>query len=451
MSTATPSSHVLQRDSRLDYPSVESASGMWLQLADGRELLDGCSGGAMVTCLGHADPELIETAARQASEIPYVYNHHFTNGPQERLADRLTGEVAPEMARVKFACGGSEANEAALRLARAHHVERGDGARWRVISPAQSYHGATIGALALTGRRSLQSPYGDYLSDHLHLAPSSWRFDPTGEAALAELDRLLAQAGPETISAVFCEPVSGAALPAYSPPEAFFDGLAERRDRHGFLIVFDEIVTGIGRTGSWLAGQRTPIVPDIVTLGKGLGAGNAPISAMLCVERVYDAIAGGERTFDLGHTWDGAPLPCAVGLAVIERIASEGLIDRVAERGPALRAELEAALIANRLVREVRGRGFLLGVDLVDPADGESLLPDRLSVAELVDRTALRHGLLVTSTHSNADGYAGDQTLIAPAFIASDDELATLVERFAAALAEVESVVERELAGAGNR
>jgi adenosylmethionine-8-amino-7-oxononanoate aminotransferase len=429
----------------LAYPNIERGDGVWLHTTDGRPILDACSGGAMVTCLGNGVPEVIAAAAEQAERIAYLYAHHFSNEPQERLADRLIEVAAPEMARVRFVSGGSEANETALRLARSYHVERGEPDRWRVISPAQAYHGSTMATLALTGRRALQDPYGQYLANHGHLPPASWRFDPSGQTALDELDRVLEDVGPGSVAAFFCEPVSAAALPGYSPPDPFWHGLAERRDRHGFLICFDEIVTGMGRVGSWLAAHQLPIEPDIVSLGKGLGAGYAPLAGVLCRAHVYDALDRGSRQFDLGHTWDGAPLPCAVGLAVLDVIVERGLVDRVAERGPGLRDELEAALAGAEMVREVRGRGFLLGVELIDPRDGESLLPHELDVAALVDETAFEHGLLVTSTHSTPDGYTGDQILLAPAFVSTDAELAEMVQRFAETIHDAERTVEASL------
>jgi adenosylmethionine-8-amino-7-oxononanoate aminotransferase len=431
----------------LEYPNVARGDGVWLETADGRRILDACSGGAMVTCLGHGVPEVIQVAAEQAERISYMYAHHFTNEPQERLADRLIDVVAPEMARVRFVTGGSEANETALRLARSYHVERGDPDRWRVISPAQAYHGSTFGTLALTGRRALQKPFAEYLPGHAHIPPATWRFDPSGQAALDELDRALDEVGPGTVAAFFCEPVSAAALPAYSPPDRFWHGLVERRDRHGFLICFDEIVTGMGRVGTWLAAHQLPIEPDIVTLGKGLGAGYAPLGAVLCRQHVFEPLEQGSREFDLGHTWDGAPLPCAVGLAVVDLLVESGLVDRVRERGPRLRADLESALAGMPMVREVRGRGFLIGVELVDPRDGESLLPEDLDAADLVERTAVERGLLVLSTHSTADGYTGDQIILAPAFTSTDDELAEMVQRFAAILGEVEGTVRGKLNG----
>jgi adenosylmethionine-8-amino-7-oxononanoate aminotransferase len=431
----------------LEYPNVERGEGVWLYRADGQPILDACSGGAMVTCLGYGVPEVIAAAAEQAERISYMYAHHFSNEPQERLAHRMIEVVAPEMARVRFVSGGSEANETALRLARTYHVERGQPDRWRVISPAQAYHGSTMGTLGLTGRRALQEPHTPYLSAHAHIPPATWRFDPTGQAALDELDRVLEDVGPESVAAYFCEPVSAAALPAYSPPERFWHGLAERRERHGFLICFDEIVTGMGRVGTWLAGHQLPIEPDIVTLGKGLGAGHAPLGAVLCEEHVYDALAQGSREFDLGHTWDGAPLPCAVGLAVLDVLVERGLVDRVGDRGPRLRDEVEQAVAGLEMVKEVRGRGFLVGVELVDPRDGRSLLPDELDAGDLVERTALDRGLLLLSTHSTPDGYTGDQIVLAPAFVSTDAELEEMVRRFAAVLAEVEGTVKVALRG----
>ena len=446
--TLAADTNVFPRLLDLDYPVIARGEGVRLYTDDGFEVLDACSGGAMVACLGHGATEIVQAAHDQAHRISYLYNHHFTNEPQERLADRLLEVAAPQMARVRFTSGGSEANETALRLVRQYHVDRGEPQRWRVITQAQAYHGALMGALALTGRATLQEPYGEYLVGHPHIAPATWRFDLTGEAALQELDRALEAAGPETIAAFLCEPVSAAALPGYTPPDAFWEGLAQRREQHGFLIVFDEVVTGMGRCGSWFAAEQLPIEPDIITGGKGLGAGYAPLAAALCTDAVFEPLAAGSRNFEHGHTWDGAPLPCAVGLAVLDTLIERDLIERVRARGPGLRAELEQALSDSEIVREVRGRGFLLGVELVDPRDGESLLSDQLDAAALVDQTAFEHGVLVTSSHSTADGYTGDQVLLAPAFVASDHDLGEMIERFTAAIGAVERTIKQTLSAA---
>ena len=427
------------------YPVVVRGEGAWVEDSAGRRYLDAMSGGSMAATLGHGRRDLIDVARNQAQRLAYVHNELLTNPWQERLARELV-EVAPEgFTRVRFVTGGSEANETALRMARVYHVERGEPERWQVISPAQAYHGPTMATLALTGRPGLQGPFGPYLSEHLHIPPSTKRFDPTGEAALEALDRALEEAGPETVSAFFCEPISAAALPAYSPPARFWKGLAERRERHGFLICFDEVVTGMGRAGRWFAAEGLPMVPDIIATAKGLGAGYAAIGATLCREHVYAAVADGSRAFALGHTWDGAPLSCAVGVAVIEILRSEGLVEHVAARGPSLRQELETALAGIDLVGEVRGQGFLLGVDYVDPGDGQSLLPRELGVAGRIDRAADRNGLLVLSTQPTGDGYAGDQSLFAPPFVTTEADLAEMVRRFAASVAEVAEQVGREL------
>jgi adenosylmethionine-8-amino-7-oxononanoate aminotransferase len=424
--------------------NVERGEGVRLYGVDGREILDASGGGAMVASLGHGRRDIVEAAERQAEVLSYVYYHHFTNELQERYARRVLDVAAPSMARARLVTGGSEANEMALRLARQYHEERGDTERWRVVSPAQAYHGATVGALGLTGRLALQAPYEPYLAGHVHIPPASTRLDPTGEAALAALDRVLEEHG-DTVAAFFCEPIGGAALPGYSPPDAFWRGLAERREEHGFLVCFDEIVTGFGRTGTWFAADQVPLEPDIVSFGKGAAAGYAPLAGILCREHVYDAIDSGSKNFEHGHTWDGAPLLCAVGLAVLETLEREGLVERVAARGPALLEELRSAIEGFDVVGEIRGRGFLLGFELVDPRDGASILPAELAGGALVDEIALEHGLLTNSSAGSKDGYASDQTLLSPAFTSTDAELGELLERLAGALEEVDAKVKEKL------
>jgi adenosylmethionine-8-amino-7-oxononanoate aminotransferase len=437
---------VLVRELDRAYPLIVRGRGVWLEDRDGTTYLDAISGGAMVTSLGHGPNRAITAASAQAEAIGFIYNQQFTSPAQEALAEDLCAVAPNGFERVHFTSGGAEANETALRLARSYHVERGEPERVRVVSPAQAYHGPTMATLALTGRAGLQAPYDPFIAPQLHIPPSTWRFDPSGREALQALDRVLEAAGPRAVAAFFIEPVSAAALPGYSPPEAFWRGLDERRAEHGFLICLDEVVTGLGRTGSWFAADQLPIEPDIISTAKGLGAGYAPIGGVLCHDRVYAAIEAGSRAFEHGHTWDGAPLPCAVGRAVIAQLHELGLVERVAERGPALREQLAAAVADCELVREVRGRGFLLGIDYVDPRDGESMLPEALSVARRIDEVALDNRLCVYSTQPTADGWTGDQTLLAPAFVASDSELAEMVERMARTVRQVEAEVKRAFA-----
>jgi adenosylmethionine-8-amino-7-oxononanoate aminotransferase len=438
-------SHVLPLELDRRYPVVVRGDGVWVEDSAGRRYLDAMSGGSMAATLGHGRRDIIAAARKQAERLTYVHNERLTNPGQERLAQELV-EVAPEgFTRVRFVTSGAEANELALQMARSYHVERGEPQRWQVIAPAQAYHGPTLGTLALTGRPGLQGPFGPYLPKHLHIPPSTWRFDPTGEAALAALDKVFDEAGPENVSAFFCEAISAAALPAYTPPRRFWEGLAERRERYGFLICFDEVVTGVGRTGRWFAGNGTPVAPDVLATAKGLGAGYTAIGAVLCRDHVYQAFAQGSRSFTLGHTWDGAPLSCAVGLAVLDVLRSEGLVERVRERGSRLRDELAAALQGIPMVREVRGHGFLLGVAFVDPRDGESFLPPELGVAGRIDAAAFDRGLITLSTQPTRDGYAGDQTLFAPPFTTTDEELGEMVARFAGSVRQVAGEVESEL------
>jgi adenosylmethionine-8-amino-7-oxononanoate aminotransferase len=412
------------------YPVVVRGDGVWLEDSTGKRYLDAMSGGSMAATLGHGRPDLVDAARRQAKELAYVHNERLTNPWQERLAQELV-DVAPDgFTRVRFVTGGAEANELALKLARSYHVERGESQRWQVISPAQAYHGPTMETLALTGRPGLHGPLGPYLAKHLHIPPSTRHFDPSGQEALAALDRALEEAGPENVSAFFMEGISAAALPAYTPPVRFWEGLELRRREHGFLVLFDEVVTGIGRAGEWFAAAKTPLVPDILATAKGLGAGYAAIGAVLCKQHVYDAVAQGSRKFTLGHTWDGAPLPCAVGLAVLDVIKREGLIERVRGRGARLRDELEQALADVPLVAEVRGHGYLLGIEYADPNDG-TFLPPELRLAAKIDDLALERGLVILSTQPTRDGYAGDQSLFAPPFTTTDEELDEMVSRFA--------------------
>ena len=439
------STRVLPLELDRRYPVIVRGDGVWVEDADGRRYLDAMSGGSMAATLGHGRHDLVAAARAQAEKLAYVHNERLTNPAQERLAHELVS-LAPEgFTRVRFVTGGAEANEMAIQLARRYNVDRGQPQRWQVISPAQAYHGPTMATLALTGRPGLQRPFEPYLPRHPHIPPSTWRFDPTGQQALDALDRALEAAGPETVSAYFCEPISAAALPAYTPPERFWQGLDERRARHGFLIVFDEIVTGMGRTGHWFATQSLPLVPDIIAIAKGLGAGYAAIGAVLSRQHVYDAIASGSRKFTLGHTWDGAPLSCAVGLAVINVLRTEGWVDHVRERGPRLRDQLAEALQGIPMVKEVRGHGYLIGVEYVDPRDGVSFLPPDLRTAGRIDAVAFERGLITLSTMPTRDGFAGDQTLFAPPFTSTEGELTDMVEHFAVTVRQVADEVEARL------
>jgi len=442
-------SHVLPPELHHPYPLVVRGRGVWVEQADGTTYLDAMSGGSMAATIGLGREEIAEAARAQARRVSFVHNEWLTNPEQERLAQRLIELVPDDYARVSFVTGGAEANEAALRLARSYHVERGEPGRWRVVSPAQAYHGPTFATLALTGRPGLHGPLAPYLPEMLHIPPCTSQLDPTGEQALAALDAILDEVGGETISAYYCEGVSAASLPAYTPPDRFWKGIAERAERHGFLVCFDEIVTGLGRTGSWFAEQQLPIVPDIVATAKGLGGGYAAIGAVLCTQAVYDAVAAGSGRLTLGHTWNGAPVSCAVANAVLDVLVGERLVEHVAANGPRLRDRLAEALRDVSIVRDVRGRGYLLGVEYADPRDMTAFLPPQLRAAARIDRAATERRLVTLSVQPTRDGYAGDQSLFAPAFTSTEEELSEMVERFADAVRVVDAEIGRELEGAG--
>jgi adenosylmethionine-8-amino-7-oxononanoate aminotransferase len=434
------STRVLLPELHNTYPVAVRGRGVTVETADGTVYLDAMSGGSMAATIGLGREDIVAAGRAQAERVSFVHNEQLTSPQHERLARRLT-ELAPEYARVSFVTGGAEANETALRLARSYHLERGEPDRWRIISPAQAYHGPTIATLALTGRPGLHGPLTPYLPDVLHIPPCTRQLDPTGERALAALDAILEEAGPDTISAYYCEGISAASLPAYTPPDAFWEGLAERRDRHGFLVCFDEVVTGLGRTGTWFAADQLPITPDLIATAKGLGGGYAAIGAVLSREPVFDAIAAGSARSVLGHTWNGAPVSCAIANAVLDALVEEDLLARVAENGPRLRDQLAEALADVAIVAEVRGRGYLLGVEYCDPHVRDAFLDPELRVAGRIDAAAMRRHLVTLSTQPTRDGYAGDQSLFAPAFTATDEELAEMIDRFAAAVKEVDAEV----------
>ena len=313
----------------------------------------------------------------------------------------------------------------AVQLARSYHVERGEPR-------------AVAGDLAGAGlpraddgdarpdrpARAASGRSGPTCREHLHIPPSTWRFDPTGEAALAALDRALEEAGPENVSAFFCEAISAAALPAYTPPDGSGKAWPSGATATASWSASTRSSPASGRTGRWFAGAGTACAPDIIATAKGLGAGYAAIGAVLCREHVYQAVANGSRRFPLGHTWDGAPLSCAVGLAVLERLRSEGLIERVRERGPRLRDELAAALDGIPLVREVRGTASCSGSSTSTRATAcRSCRPSSGWPAGST-RPRSSAGSITLSTQPTRDGYAGDQTLFAPPFTTTDDELA---------------------------
>ena len=439
MTVVSPNeSAVFHRELDRLYPVMQRADGYRIWDDEGVEYLDAIGGGAAVVNVGYGVPGVIEAVRRQVAVMPFVHNQKFTHPLQEELARRVTRLAG--YARVIFVQGGGEANETAIRLARSYHVERGEDSRWRFVTVAQAYHGSTIATLALTGRPALQYPYAPYLPDFLHVPPVDDRNDPTGSEALDRLERAIIEAGPETVAAFYCEPISAAAAPAWGPPPEFFAGLDSLRHKYGFLVAFDEVVTGVGRTGSFFAADQLPIRPDIVTTAKGLSGGYTPMGAVFTTQEVYDAVANGSRDFSHGHTFNGYPLGCAVALAVLDYIEDERLIERVAEQGPIFLEILQDALADLPVVEDVRGRGFLFGVTY--RAEDGGFLDPGLKFARRVDVAALAERLLVYSMQPTADGYQGDQTMIAPTYTTTEEDFREMAARLRRAIEQVSSDVQ---------
>jgi adenosylmethionine-8-amino-7-oxononanoate aminotransferase len=439
------SSQVFHRDLDEDYPMLVRGSGVQVLDAAGHSYVDGV-GGAMVTGLGAGMPPRVrEAMLRQMDELTYVWSGTATSPAHEALATRVVALAPDGFTRARFTSGGTEANEMALRMARSYWTEQGELQRHLIVT-GKAYHGASMATFGLTGRAGMQAPYEPYIRPQPSVAPATWRTDPSGAWMLAELDALFAEHGPESVAAVLLEPVSAMSLPGYTPPELFWRGLEERRREHGFLLWFDEVVTAFGRTGSWFAADRIPAAPDIITVAKGLGAGFMPIGGMLVRDHVYQAVAEGSRSFEAGHTGDGAPLACAAAGAVLDELAERGLVELVARRGPGLLEALSAALADVPMVREVRGHGFLLGVSYTDPRDRDSFLDPGLNVAQRIDDEAKGRGLLLRSTQ----GY-GDQTTLAPAFVATGGELEQIVTLVAESVRAVNDQVEKLLAAPAGR
>jgi adenosylmethionine-8-amino-7-oxononanoate aminotransferase len=433
--------HVFQRSTRTDWLKVVGGRGIELLTADGRRFIDAC-GGAAVSCLGHGHPVVAEAIARQARTLAYAHSSFFTNEPAEALADCLVGMAPPGLDRVYFVDDGSAAVETALKLARQYQLESGTPSRSRVIARRQSYHGNTLGALAVSGHVGRRAPYEPFLFEASFIEPCfEYRYAEPGETpedygrrAADALEKELLRVGPGSVMAFIAETVVGAAAGAVPPAPGYLRRIREICDRHGVLLILDEVMCGAGRTGSFLACEQDGVVPDIVTLAKGLAGGYQPIGAVLCSRRVYDAFANGSGAFVNGHTYSAHPVACAAALAVQRVIQDESLLERVRVRGRSLRDRVTERFAQHRHVGDVRGRGLLLALELV--ADRESRTPfdPALRVHGRVKAAAMEHGLLVYPGGGTIDGRRGDHVLLAPPYTVSEAELDVIIDRLALAV-----------------
>ena len=430
-------SRLLHRTMTATPPAAVRGEGSWLHLADGRRVLD-ASGGAAVSCLGHAHPDVVAAVRDQVGVLDYAHTGFFTNGPAEALAERLVGGEPGGLTTAYFVSGGSEAMEAALKLARQHFVERGEPGRTRFIARRQSYHGNTLGALAAGGNAARRAPYAPLLTDAFsHVSPAfayRGQRDDEDEAGYVqrladELEAEFRRLGPANVAAFVAETVVGATAGCVPPPEGYFRAVRAICDRHGALLILDEVMSGMGRTGTTHAWEAEGIAPDIQAIAKGLGGGVQPIGAILMNARVLAPIRTGSGAFQHGHTYLAHPVACAAALAVQEVIARDGLLDRVRVLGARLHDGLTERFGNHRHVGDVRGRGLFLAIELVaDRATKRPFDPARKLNAAVKER-ALELGLAVYPGGGTADGRAGDHVLIAPPYTATEAEMDLIVAR----------------------
>jgi adenosylmethionine-8-amino-7-oxononanoate aminotransferase len=423
-------------------PVATGGRGSWLHLSDGRKILD-ASGGAAVSCLGHGHPAVVAAVQKQVGALEYAHTGFFTNEPAERLGEVLVGHEPGGLSRVYFVSGGSEAMEAALKLARQHFVEKGEPQRVRFIGRRQSYHGNTLGALALGGNAARRKPYAPILADAFsHVSPAfAYRGMREGEDEAGYVTRLAEELegefqrlGPGNVAAFVAETVVGATAGCVAAPSGYFRAVREICDRHGALLILDEVMAGMGRTGTLHAWEQEGVSPDIQAIAKGLGGGYQPIGAILMSERVLAPIMAGSGAFAHGHTYLSHPVACAAALAVQEAIAADGLLERVRVLGARLEAGLTERFGNHRHVGDIRGRGLFQAIELVADRGSRAPFDSARKLNLRIRDEALARGLAVYPGAGTADGVAGDHILLAPPYTASEEEIDLVVARLGEAV-----------------
>ncbi|MEM9492284.1 MAG: aspartate aminotransferase family protein, partial [Myxococcota bacterium] len=400
------------------------------------------SGGAAVSCLGHSHSAVIQAIIAQVNRLPYAHTGFFTNEPAEALAEYLVDRAPAGLDRVYFVSGGSEANETALKLARQYFVERGQPQRQHFIARRQSYHGNTLGALAVSGNPSRRETYEPLLVATTHIEPCyAYRHQALGESeeeyghrAAAALERAIVAQGPDTVIGFVAETVVGATAGAVPPAPGYFRQIREICDRYGVLLILDEVMAGMGRTGTRFACEQDGITPDLLTCAKGLGAGYQAIGACLLTDEIYATIAEGSGLFKHGFTYIGHPIACAAGLAVQRAIDDESLLDNVRSQGDSLRAMLAQTFDTHPHVGDIRGRGLFIGIELVRDRGDKTPFDPQLQLHARIKRAAMEQGLMCYPGGGTADGQRGDHVLLAPPFIVDNDHLEELVDKLATAI-----------------
>lgn len=435
-------SHVLHRSTRQPIDLAVRGDGLRITLADGRTVLD-ASGGAAVACLGHGSRRIAEAVARQTETLAYAHTSFFTSAPAEALADYLLGHEPGGLSHAYFVSSGSEAVEACLKMARQYFVEKGEPERLHVIGRRQSYHGNTFGALSAGGHPARRGFYEPMLMPHVsHVSPCfAFRYQGADETSAAYVARLAAEleaefqrVGPGRVMAFIAEPVVGATSGCVAAEAGYFPAIREVCDRHGALLILDEVMGGMGRCGTRHTWEQEGVTPDLQAVAKGLSAGYLPLGAMFVSRQVMDVLDAGSGAFAHGHTFQAHPVACAAALEVQRIIDEDGLIERVRHMGQALGARLHAQFDPHPHVADIRGRGLFLAIELV--ADRETLEPfdPARQVAARLKRTALEHGLAIYPSSGTIDGRRGDHAIIAPAYTVTTDEIDEIVTRLATAV-----------------
>jgi adenosylmethionine-8-amino-7-oxononanoate aminotransferase len=431
---------ILHREPARDLPVAAGGEGPFVIDSAGKRYLD-ASGGAAVSCLGHSERRVIEAIKAQLDRLPYAHTGFFTNEPAEALADYLI-ERAPEgLGHVYFVSGGSEANETAMKLARQYFFERGETGRRHFIARRQSYHGNTIAALSVGGNAGRRAVYEPILLPASHIAPCfeyrHRRADETPEEygirAADELEAEILRLGPETVIAFIAETVVGATAGAVPPAPGYFRRVREICDRYGVLLILDEVMSGMGRTGTLYGCEQDGIAPDILTCAKGLGAGYQPIGATILSERIFETITGGSGAFQHGFTYIGHATAAAGALAVQRVIEEDGLLENCQRMGAGLKQKLNEAFAEHPFVGDIRGRGLFIGVELVEDRETKKPFDPALRLHARIKAAAMEVGLMVYPAGGTADGKAGDHVLVAPPFIIADDHADMIVERLSRA------------------
>jgi adenosylmethionine-8-amino-7-oxononanoate aminotransferase len=416
------------------YPLAVRGEGIHLFDADGRRYID-ASGGAAVSCLGHGHPRVVQALQRQAERLCYVHTSFFTTEPAEALAEQLVAGAPPGISHAMFVSGGAEAMESALKMARQYFLEIGQPQRTHFIARRQSYHGNSLGALAIGGNHWRREPYAPLLMDVTHVSPCyAYREQTAGESAqqygerlARELEQAIQQVGPETVIAFVAEPVVGATLGAAPAVPGYFRLVREVCDRHGILLILDEVMCGMGRCGTLYACEQEGVAPDLITVGKGLGAGYQPIGALLSSQRLYDAFAAGSGAFQHGTTYMGHLLACAGALEVQRVVESEDLLPVVRQRGAQLQAALRQAFGEHPHVGDIRGRGLLLALEMVANRAQATPFDPALQLHARIKQSAMRLGLLCYPSGGCVDGRRGDHVLLAPPFIVTESQIGDIV------------------------